>query len=111
MNEEKRKISIGFKKPSVLEGDIIYVTFTNEFDTVASAVSKEEFNYSGRSIAGNVVDETTREISGRVGMRGYARDYRAVIKELVEKNNGDEDWSRAIKEGIKAYDGMRNLLR
>ena len=108
---EKRLISIGFKEPKNLEGNVIYVTLTDALNPCAKATSKEEFNYTGRAIAGNILSETTKEISGREGMRGHARNYWEVINELVEKNNGRLDWSKAIKEGCKAYDTMRDLLR
>jgi len=107
-----RIISVGFIEPKNLERDTIYVTLEKEIAGIrARAVSAKKFNYTVRAIAGNVLGETTRNITNQEGIRGHFRDYNKFLEEIVEKNNGSIDYSKAIEEGLEVYRVMRELLK
>lgn len=108
----ERIISVGFKRPEELERDVIYVTLEKELGGMsAHATSEQEFNYTVRATAGNPLRETTKEATNHEGRGDYFRDYNKFIEEIVKKNEGIIDYSRAIKEGSEAYRLMREALR
>jgi hypothetical protein len=108
----ERIVSVGFKRPKTLEGDIIYVTLEKEIGGHrAYAVSAQEFNYTVRATAGNPLRETTKEITNHEGREGHFRDYNKFLEEIVEKNEGIIDYSRVIEEGSEAYRLMGEALR
>ena len=109
----KRIILVGFKKPKSLEKDIIYVTLEKETkkSTRARAISAKDFNYPCRAISGNILRETTKEITNAEGIRGHLRNYNIFLEEIVKKNEGILDYSQAIKEGSEAYRIMKETVR
>ena len=107
----ERIISVGLKEPKSLVKDIIYVTLEGSPNIFAHAVSKEDFKYSVRATTENVLSETTKDITNREGMEGHPRAYWKFLEEIAEKNACIIDYSRAIKEGTRTYDTLRELLR
>jgi len=109
---KKRIIFIGFKEPKTLERDLIYVTLEKEVDIKATAISDEEFKYPIRAMAGNILRNTTKKADNlEGGPEPYFIDYNKFIEELVLKNNGVVDYSRAIEEGSEAYRKIKSILR
>jgi hypothetical protein len=107
-----RAISISFKKPKSLEGDIIYVWLEKpgSFEGIrATAVSNQSFNYNVRAIAGNIIGNETKEITNTYGIHGNYHNYSDFIKEIAEKNNGDIYYSEAIQQGTNAFRTIREL--
>lgn len=83
-DEQPREISIGFRKPKNLEGDIIYVQISPRDETYsAEAISKIPFNSRYRSILGPYV--ASRVIKARSKDFG---DGISFIEMLVHDNHG-----------------------
>lgn len=102
-DEQKRKISVGFLKPSDLEGDTIYVTLTPHGESVrADAVSKEEFfYYSKDKIKSNGKEcNNYRGSSMREGYPIYTH-YWGFINEISRENDAKVSRDRMESDGIK----------
>lgn len=115
--EQKRKISVGFKKPKSLESNIIYIWLEKPgmvgFGGVkATAVSNEEFNYKVRAIAGNIFHDKTKEATNHgCGIELNYYNCLKFIDEIAEKNNGDVDYSEAIQQGTNLFRAIREQIR
>lgn len=107
VKKEQRVISLGFKKPKQLEGDIIYVNFTiREDDVAAEAVSNEEFEFNTIVIAGNPLHGKGKSTSTERGTKygnSYVIPYQGFINDLIQCNNGSVDYFRLILEGSRAH--------
>jgi len=110
----ERRISVGFKKPNSLEGDTIHIWLEKpgSVESIkAHAVSAVKFNYPVRAIDGHVLRETTTDATNEYGMRCNRYDSQQFIKEIVEENEGDIDYSETIEQGTNAFRAMREQLR
>jgi hypothetical protein len=108
----KRKISVGFIKPKTLEGNVIYVTLVKERAGIsAHAVSAEAFNYDVHALSGHLLSKNTKNVTNMEGIKLHFRDYKKLLEEIVKKNNGFVDYSKAVKEGSEVYRVMREVLK
>lgn len=89
-DEQQREISIGFRRPRNLEGNIIYVQISPRDETYsAEAVSKIPFNSKYQSYFGYYI--TTRAIKAR--SREFGSDGKSFIEMLVQENHGVKNFT------------------
>ena len=112
----KRRISLGFKEPSKLEKDIIYLTAyygepnlgTPEDETYAlyaDVISNKEFIYP---INGDIHCE--KKVRWCYSYR-HSESIEDLLTDLVENNNGQLDHSRLIDEGCKSYNQIKEAIK
>jgi hypothetical protein len=110
MTENKRKISLGFLKPSKLEGDTIYFSLEKHgIDFYVRAYSNNEFIFPKRD-SNNSMDYSAGKEAENTSMGFNEQDYMSYVdflKEITEKNNCVVDEKRLIQEGCD----LKGLLR
>jgi len=108
---DKRKISLGFREPEVLEGDTIYVDFRynqSHKQVSAKAYSTQEFISHTSSLDGHIITQTKRRATTYTGGRdsSWELDYQEFIRDLVESNNGEVEQTRLIEDGARVVTNM-----
>ena len=105
---KKRRISLGFKEPSKLEKDTIYLTASYgephigcqedaPYGPYVNIISNKEFIYHVNQ------DEYCEKKVKWMSPYKSGKSVEDRVQDLVENNNGQLDYSRLIDEGCKAY--------
>ncbi|HTY44144.1 MAG TPA: hypothetical protein VMC80_02790 [Patescibacteria group bacterium] len=110
--KEKRKISVGFKHPEKLEGDIIYVRLTLEKPGVmpdADAISLKDFNYRNYSLESQPLMRVNHVTNFIGDLNGYYHLPYEVLLETLQKENDAEVIERFKEDGLELTIGRKEL--
>ena len=107
--ERPRRISLGFIKPEILEGNTIYIDFyTDKTPMIATAYSNIDFTYGGNSTRQL---QQTKEISNVLGVSDEVNTvpYENFVKRLAGENYGEISYDRLIWDGARRGTALRDI--
>lgn len=117
MENQKRKISIGFVRPEELEGNIIYVTLEGGSLMDAIVTSNKNFKYYPnrfKELGLGVREYINLGVREYINFeRGIVRDYNSLnelIDDLIKQNEAKVDYSR-LREGAEAWSRIKKMMK